>query len=416
MNALDRVRKAHVAIMGHKKWCAYSALLACGKVSIDEETRTAYTDGWNVVYGRKFIEELPEREVRGVVLHESTHKAYRHLHIYKDLWEEDSRLANIAMDHFVNLSLMDTDGGENFIAIPKVGIQPEPKYRGWSTKQIFDDLKKNPPPQPPQPPGGEDSDEPGEPGDNPGDNPSDNPGKRPGRGGGGMDEHDWENAAKGDPKQQQEQAEEIERALRQGEILRRKMQGKGAGNSNGVFDDLLRPKLNWRALLRQFLTATCSAVGESSWSVPNRRMLAGDDLYMPGDVGKTARHLVVVFDTSGSCFHSDEMTAFVSEMVSITKTVKPKRITVLYVDDGIRGVQEFRNGQIAVQSIVPKGGGGTDLTHGFAWCTENRVRPDAMIFLTDGYTPFGEPPGYPTLWAITTDIIAPFGTTINIKL
>lgn len=407
MNASDRIKKAHVAIMGHKKWCAYSALLACGKVTVDEATRTAFTDGWNVTYGRAFVDGLNDRQLRLLVLHEATHKAYRHLHIYADLSKEDARLTNIAMDHFVNLSLMDTDAGENFIEMPEVGIMPEPRYRGWSTKQIFDDLKKNPPPQPPQPPDGPESDEPGEPGDQPGGG---------GNGDGGLDEHGWDKAKAGDDKQREEQAKEIERALRQGEIIAKKMQGKGAGNVDGVFGDLLRPKVNWRAVLRQFLTATCSATGESSWSKTDRRALASDDVYLPGQVGKTARHLVVVFDTSGSCFGSDEMTAFVSELAAIVKTVKPKMATVLYIDWEVQGVQQFRNGQIAVQSLKPRGGGGTDMTKGFNWCADNRVKPDALICLTDGYTPFGQPPGYPVLWAITTDRRAPFGTTINIEV
>lgn len=403
MNASDRIKKAHVAIMGHKKWCAYSALLACGKVTVSDTCPTAYTDSWNVTYGRAFVDSLNDRQLRLLVLHENTHKAYRHLHIYADLAKENHRLANIAMDHFVNLSLMDTDGGENFIEMPEVGIKPEPKYRGWSTKQIFDDLKQNPPPQPPQPPDGPESDEPGEPGDGDGD--------------GGMDEHDWDNASSGDAKAQEEQAKEIERALRQGEIIAKKMQGKGAGNADGVFGELLRPKINWRAVLRQFLTATCSATGESSWSKTDRRALASGDVYLPGQVGKTARHLVVVFDTSGSCFGSDEMTAFVSELAAIVKTVKPKMATVLYIDWEVQGVQQFRNGQIAVQSLKPRGGGGTDMTKGFNWCVDNRVKPDALICLTDGYTPFGQPPGYPVLWAITDrSTRAPFGTTINIEV
>jgi len=398
MKASDRIRKAHVAIMSHKKWCAYSALLACGKVSVTKNCPTARTNGWDVEYGEAFVDSLNDKQLRLLVLHENTHKAYRHLHIYGDLDKIDRRKTNIAMDHFVNLSLMDTDDGEGFIEMPEAGIQPDPKYRGKSVYQIFHML-------PDDENGGGDGGESGEDGGEPGGDG--------GNDGGGTDDHDWDGAAEGD---EPTRAEEIERAVRQGEIVRQRRQGKGAGNQDGVFGELLKPKVDWRKQLRQFLTATCSSTGESSWSKPNRRMLATSDTYMPGEIGKTAKHLVIVFDTSGSCFGSTEMTAFVAETQAIVKSVKPKLVTVLYIDWEVQGTQQFRNGQIAVQDLKPRGGGGTDMTVGFKWCTENRVRPDALICLTDGYTPFGEPPGYPVLWAITTQQQAPFGMTINIEV
>lgn len=400
MNALDRIRKAHVAIMAHKKWCAYAALVACGKVEVRKDVKTAYTDGWNVTYGEEFVDSLTDRALRLVVLHENQHKAYRHLHIYQDISAKCRRTANIAMDHFVNLSLMDTDAHEGFIEMPPIGIKPEPKYRGWSVLQIFNDIYK--------PDDGGDDGEGGEPGE-------DGEGGEPGEGGndGGMDEHDWERASKASEEDQRKLAEDIDRALRQGETLRKRM-GQGAGSEYGLFGDLLNVKLDWRRILRQFLTATCQSSGESSWSRTNRRMLASGDTYMPGEVGKTARHLVVVFDTSGSCFGSAEMGAFVTQLTSIVRDVKPRETTVLYIDWELQGKQQFRNGQIAVQTIKPKGGGGTDMTQGFAWCAENRIKPDAMIILTDGFTPYGNPPGYPVLWAMTTKQTAPHGLTINI--
>ena len=48
MNVQDRIKKAHIAIMQHKKFCAYSGVLACGKVTVNEDVPTACTDGWDV--------------------------------------------------------------------------------------------------------------------------------------------------------------------------------------------------------------------------------------------------------------------------------------------------------------------------------------------------------------------------------
>ena len=97
MNVSDRIKKAHIAIMQHKKFCAYSGVLACGKVTVDESMPTAATDGWNVIYNPKFIEEhMPhDPELRFLVLHEATHKAYRHMVTWKALHEENLSLIHI---------------------------------------------------------------------------------------------------------------------------------------------------------------------------------------------------------------------------------------------------------------------------------------------------------------------------------
>ena len=383
----DRIKKAHIAIMQHKVFCAYSGILACGKVKVGDDVPTAATNGWDVIYNPDFIEKQmkSDTDLRFLILHEAQHKAYRHLQVWQALHEEDAQLANIAADHFVNLSLVDMDNGEGFITMPSVGIQPDPKYRGWSVKQIFEDLKQE---------GG---------------------GGGSGGDGEGMDEHDWSNATSGDPTTDQEKANEIQRAIRQGEIVRRKMQGKGAANEDGVFGDLIQPKIDWKKVLRDFITETCAGRDESSWRKPNRRFLSYD-VYMPSMVGTTMTELVIGFDTSGSCFGGTEMTAFVSNIKTIIEDVKPTKVHVIYWDTEVAGHQTFEEGQFAVANLQPKGGGGTDGSVLFDYLRENNIKPDAIVQFTDGYVGDWGNTNVPTLWAITTDMVAPFGTTIRVEV
>lgn len=391
MNTLDRIKKAHVAIMNHKKFCAYSGVLACGRLIVDDSVPTAATDGWNVQYNPDFVAKhaATDPELRFLVLHENTHKAYKHLTVWKALHDEDARLANIAADHFVNLALQDTDRGEGFIRMLKLGVQPDPKYRGWSVRMIFEDLKQNPPP--------------------------DGGGQGDGAGEGGMDSHDWDGAAERDDATQEAQSREIERAIRQGEMLRKRLAGKGAGNQDGAFGDLLKPCVDWRKVLREFIQETCQGRDESSWRRPNRRYLA-DDIYMPSMLGVTMTELVIGFDTSGSIFGGGEMTRFVSEITAIIGDVKPAKCHVIYWDTAVAGHQIFEDGQFAVQSIKPKGGGGTDGAVLFDYLREHNIRPQAIVQLTDGYVgSFGRSEA-PTLWCITTPFIsAPWGTTIHLE-
>jgi len=390
MNVQDRIKKAHIAIMQHKKFCAYSGILACGKVRVTDEIPTAATNGWDVIYNPNFIEQYmkTDPELRFLILHEAQHKAYRHLHVWRALHDENAQLANIAADHFVNLSLVDTDENEGFVKMPTLGVQPDAKYRGWSVKQIFEDLKKE------QEEGGEGGE---------------------GEGGGeGMDEHDWANATSGDPAEQAEQANEIQRAIRQGEIVRRKMAGKGAGNEDGVFGDLLQPKIDWKKVLREFITETCAGRDESSWRKPNRRFLSYDT-YMPSMVGTTMTELVIGFDTSGSIFGGDEMTVFVSEIKQIIEDIKPTKVHVIYWDTEVAGHQTFEEGQFAVQDLKPKGGGGTDGSVLFKYLKDSNINPQAIVQFTDGYVGDWGNTDVPTLWAVSSDLVAPFGTTIHVE-
>ena len=387
MNVQDRIKKAHIAIMQHKKFCAYGSILACGKVKVGDDVPTAATNGWDVIYNPSFIEQhmKSDPELRFLVLHEAQHKAYRHLQVWSALHDEDAQLANIAADHFVNLSLVDMDADEGFIKMPELGVQPDTKYRGWSVKQIFEDLKAN-----------------GEGGNGDGD-------------GEGMDEHDWANATSGDPATEQERAKEIQRAIRQGEIIRRKMAGKGAGNEDGVFGDLLQPKIDWKKVLRDFITETCAGRDESSWRKPNRRFLSYD-VYMPSMIGTTMTELVIGFDTSGSCFGGEEMTAFVSNIKAIIEDIKPTKTHVIYWDTEVAGHQTFEEGQFAVADLKPKGGGGTDGKVLFDYLREQRITPQAIVQFTDGYVGDWGNTNVPTLWAVTSELVAPFGTTIRVEV
>lgn len=235
--------------------------------------------------------------------------------------------------------------------------------------------------------------------------------------GDGMDEHDWDsNDANGDPAKEQEQADEIQRAIRQGEILRKKLAGKGAGGQDGVFGDLMQPKLDWRKLLREFVTEYCAGRDESSWRKPNRRYLS-QDIYMPTMVGTTITRLVVGIDTSGSIWGSPEMDQFAAELKRIVEDVNPKLIDVVYWDTQVAGHQTFEDGQFAVQSLQPKGGGGTDGSVLFDYLRDKQIRPDAIVQLTDGYVGDWGNTDIPTLWGITSQgISAPFGTSVHIEV
>jgi predicted metal-dependent peptidase len=51
----------------------------------------------------------------------------------------------------------------------------------------------------------------------------------------------------------------------------------------------------------------------------------------------------------------------------------------------------------------------------FDYLREQRINPDAIVQFTDGYVGDWGNTNVPTLWAITTDVVAPFGTTVRVE-
>ena len=118
----QRIQRAHVWLVKHPKYCLYSGIFMLGKTEVKDDVPTACTDGRNVEYGRKFVNELPEAEVRGLILHENLHKAFRHLTMWKHLYKEHATMANMACDYVINLMIYDSDKEGQDVALPKDGL------------------------------------------------------------------------------------------------------------------------------------------------------------------------------------------------------------------------------------------------------------------------------------------------------
>jgi len=313
------------------------------------------------------------------MLHEALHIAYQHLHVWQGLWKRDARGTNIAADMVINTALMQADAGRGFIKCPAIGVQPDLRYADMSVQQVYDLMQQD---GTPQPQGGAD----------------------------GMDEHKWEEAQQGDATQA-ERTEAIKQAIRQGEIVRQRT-AKGFGGADGVFGDILNPKVDWRAALRAFMRDHCLGRDESTWRKPNRRYLS-DGVYLPSMISERLDEVVIGFDTSGSCFGTAEMTAFASEVRSIVEETCPARTHVIYWDSSVTGHQTFTDGQFAVASLKPKGGGGTDGSVLFDYLREKKVNPAVVVQLSNGYVGDWGKSHWPTLWALTSKSNrAPYGTSV----
>jgi predicted metal-dependent peptidase len=93
----------------------------------------------------------------------------------------------------------------------------------------------------------------------------------------------------------------------------------------------------------------------------------------------------VIVDTSASVSDAELGTAIV-EIAGIVRAVGGRRdlVSVLSCDAAVHVTAAL----CAAEGIPLVGGGGTDLRAGFAKALRVRPRPDVIVALTDGYTPW----------------------------
>ena len=414
MTPQRRLTRIRIGMMTHPVFCAYAPLSQTCPIVWDSTLPTACTDGWTIRLNPEFFMALNEKQAAFVLLHEVCHVGYQHLWLYRHLTKENMRLANVAMDNFINLHLSDMQAASTaaFIEMPDVGIKPNPPYRGLNTEQIYRLLQQQA-------------------------KENESNGKDATEGmGDPHDEHDFSGAqppddgdherdsqtegggAGGDPEPgpTQAQRDQIEQAMREGYQMAKRM---GTGSGEGLLRDLrsaFDPKQDWRELLREFVRQTIRGADQSTWARPNRRLLASG-VYMPGSLSEQMETLAVVFDTSGSTFYSDDLKVFMAELTAVISAVAPERTLVLHTDTSVAKAEWFERGDFNPDSFKAKGGGGTNLPVAFDWMAEHQVYPQACIVFTDGDTPFGQSQTYPVLWAIHShfNLTAPWGQTINLS-
>jgi predicted metal-dependent peptidase len=383
LTAEQRIERAHSQLMRHKDFCLFSGVFMVGKVIVDEKHPTAFTNGKDVTYGRAFVDRLDDKQLAFLVVHEAMHKAYRHLTVWNKLAKGDKHLINCAMDYVINLQIVDSDKAQEIVAMPRdadgklMGLLDE-KYRDMDTRQVYELLKK-------------DQEKRG----------NDGKGERKADGQ-GFDDHDWEGAEELTEEEAQELANEIDHALREGSILA----GKMKGNVLRGINEMLHPKVDWKEALREFVKTNVKGGDQSTWRRPNRRYL-GIDIVMPSCITEKAERFSIGVDTSGS-IGGAILGRFLGEGKSICDEVMPEIVDILYWDTHVAKHEMYSGAEVQnfADSTKPAGGGGTTPECVPVFMMENKIKPQALIMLTDGYF-YGDSKadkwaelGVPVLWCV----------------
>ena len=204
-------------------------------------------------------------------------------------------------------------------------------------------------------------------------------------GGSMLDDHDlWKDSVE-DPQYQQEF---LRRAVK---ISLDETQDYGSlpGDVREQLKEFLKgPGVNWKSILERFLIRATLVRSISSRKRPNRRFEE-----FPGQRIEQKLKLLVGLDTSGSVSDRD-LALFFSEIEKIKAL--GMEITVAECDAKVGNVYRYKSRPKAVS-----GRGGTSFKPIFDLA--EKLRPDALVYLTDGHGDYPERSKCSTLWCLTPD-------------
>jgi predicted metal-dependent peptidase len=147
---------------------------------------------------------------------------------------------------------------------------------------------------------------------------------------------------------------------------------------------LLEPKVDWKDVLRDFVSSATKGKDEFTWRKFNKRMLA-NDIYMPSLENESIGEVVIAIDTSGS-ISNEQVAEFASELASICDTCNPDKVRVLWWDTAVHGEQVFSQNYTDIAKMLkPMGGGGTWVSCVSEYLIKHNVKAECVLVFTDGY-------------------------------
>ncbi|WP_433085507.1 vWA domain-containing protein [Dactylosporangium sp. CA-052675] len=154
-------------------------------------------------------------------------------------------------------------------------------------------------------------------------------------------------------------------------------------------DEAFHPPQPWRRLLGAAVRTAAASAGagdDYTYGRPARRSAALPGVVLPS-LRRRPPRVCVVIDTSGSVSDA-ELGSAILEVAAISRAVGGRRdlVTVLPCD----AAAPLAFPLCRAEGIELVGGGGTDLRAGFDRALRQHPRPDVVVVLTDGQTPWPE--------------------------
>lgn len=373
---------------------------------VEFDNGIAATDGNTIWINPEEFRKLRLPEQMFILCHEVMHGVYGHISrakVYAKLGTVnglpyDHEIMNAAEDYVINDALLSVDGLDR----PAMGLFSHSYSFDMTAEEVYAELYEYQPPQ-----GGSEGQGEGDEGEpSQGQGPS---GQPTGSTGTGFDEHVIPTDDAPAPTEQ-----EIKQRMVQSLNAARAM-GNMPGVLERIISELVEPKVDWKEQLRATVEASLGK-DNLTWARPNRRKLAFPDFpIMPGRSGSRSGKLAVIVDTSGSV-GADNLRAFMGEIGGMLDETRPEECRVYWTDTKVASADTVETSD-ELLNLKPQGGGGTKLYAAYPVIEEDMGTADVTcVMLTDGYTDWGKRPPFDIVIVSTTDIAAPYGTTIHLEI
>lgn len=395
----------------------YGLLLMHMIYSIDEGCETAYTDGERIAFSPTFLEELSDKKLDFVMMHEILHVVLQHCLRGED---KDNERYNIAADIVINSTIMhENDDKASSITLSKYGesmhIAPDGKEGYlYTAEEVYEMLQSKQ----------KDSDSGSEKSKKAGNVASKN--GRAGKVQQSRKNMDKPVAKRWDDHSQWGKFEEDSRlrdvwvknfaecceAINVREALNNR--GTLPMFAQRMLEKLKKPQTDWRTILNDFIQ---EEICDYSFSPPDRRF-QDSPFFLPdfNEMGKNdnVSNILFFIDTSGSISDNDMTTAFSEIKGAIDQYDGKLKGWLGFFDAAIIEPKPFSSFEEFIV-IKPAGGGGTDFQIIFEYVDQHMKdkEPNCIIILTDGCAPFPKEElanDIPVLWLINNqDVTPPWG-------
>ncbi|AKG07800.1 hypothetical protein AAX06_06100 [Moraxella bovoculi] len=364
----EALSRAKVRFLTNKKTIFLSSLCASLETKLDSSIPYAATSGKQLLINPDKFVELSDDEQVFLLAHETLHVAY--LHMFR-LGNRNPRVFNIAADYVINLELEN----QGFKIIE--GGLIDSKYSGLSTEEVYDLLIKEHMEQPQSNPMGDD-------------------------------------VLYGAPTSVE--AEQLTNEV-QGKIIRAAFIAEQFQQAGSIptsvkrfLEGLLKPKVNWRVVLRRFFNDLDAQ--EISWVRPKKKYLP---MYLPTRRSNKLSSISIAVDTSGS-ITQEQFDQFITEISAIFRFLQPKDLEIIQFDYGIKAINRVKDiNQLRTIGFI--GGGGTNVTEVIQHFIDKPSK--ALVIITDGYLSTDLPkPNNPVIWVVfnNPNFEPPFGQCIYFDL
>ena len=371
---IQRILFARLRILNECSF--YGLLLMNMKFSLDVNSDTAYTDGSKIYFGPKFLDEISDKELEFILMHELLHVVLHHCKRGKDY---NNFLFNVACDIVVNSNILKSKGMDlSSITLKKYGESMHITPRGdegynYTAEEVYEMFMSKASSIP---------------------NSFDS-----------FDDHDkWSMSDK-------DKSEWEERMVASVAIMKESGRPQ-ADVPLGVlreYNKLTNPQINWRVILRDFMS---KEVNDYSFTPPDRRYEG--PFFMPdfNEEEDTLRlNVLFAIDTSGSV--TDEaIGAALVEVKSVINEATSIDGYIVCLDAKV--YEPIPISEFNIESFDARGGGGTSFKAFFDSIPDlsdkMNKKPDLIIFLTDGYDTFPSEEArdnIPVLWIINNDDVTP---------